>query len=430
MRKISEGTNNSNRVVKNALLSLENLGHVRRVIKEGKILPEWEITKDGRKVANRMKPKEYLVAAPMPNAGLSINGQDEPQLLLDAAIMKEPGELTQKLKEMQGDLLFHVNAIANALQRVMSPLYDSALLATQDLVGDLLQDVKSIRRNLESPLPKLPIARAGAKKSELKASETKFHERCTNLYLIATLLQYYAPVTASLANEIANDAITGSYNTLHDRLVQANNLLYLLVTVTNRYYHVSTVPGAQLPLSRATLDALLGGNLPSFQELLDEIVPEIIAENPADPLNERLKDAILQYFEQSRVNADGQLGPEAIPLSAIYRNLRNLFPDLRFSIESMEEIMDDLAAGQYLPEIIQPGGDLKYLPLRVITPTEIEQQILAYAARNDSFTLGEIAAALSLPIEEVKEVLGSLTDMGILRYTPSYREGERWYLAG
>ena len=123
---------------------------------------------------------------------------------------------------------------------------------------------------------------------------------------------------------------------------------------------------------------------------------------------------------------------ESIPLYELYELILDSKPNLHFTIETLEQVIESLADNGYLSGIkIIQGDEDHYLKLVEFKPIDIsknELELISNALKLQNFTLADMVGATGWSMNQVKEILNHLSDIGILKYSKSYLQGERWFI--
>ena len=135
---------------------------------------------------------------------------------------------------------------------------------------------------------------------------------------------------------------------------------------------------------------------------------------------------------ENRLNNHAKEISESIPLYELYELILDSKPNLSFTIETLEQVIDSLADNGYLPgiKIIQGDEDhyLKLVQFKLIDISKKELELISNALKLQNFTLADMVGATGWSTNQVKKTLNHLSEVGILKYSKSYLQGERWFI--
>ena len=107
-------------------------------------------------------------------------------------------------------------------------------------------------------------------------------------------------------------------------------------------------------------------------------------------------------------------------------------PSLNITIEQLEQVVNELADRGYISgiKIIQGDEDhyLKVVQLKAHDISKDEQEIISNALKFVAFSLADMVDATGWSVEKIKKILTELTELGLLKYSKSLLQGERWYI--
>ena len=168
--------------------------------------------------------------------------------------------------------------------------------------------------------------------------------------------------------------------------------------------------------------------------ILDKIIDIQITE---EETTKGIEELVLKFIAKLN-KSDGQLNNHAkeifenIPLYELYELILDSKPNLHFTIETLEQVINSLADNGYLSGIkIIQGDEDHYLKLVQFKPIDIsksELELISNALTLQNFSLADMVGATGWSTNQVKKTLNHLSDIGILRYSKSYLQGERWFI--
>ena len=123
---------------------------------------------------------------------------------------------------------------------------------------------------------------------------------------------------------------------------------------------------------------------------------------------------------------------DSIPLFELYEIILDSKPNLHFTIEELEQVINLLADDGYLPgiKIIQADEEhyLKIVEFKAVDISKNEIELISKAIKMQSFTSADMVGATGWSIDQVVKILNHLSDIGVLRFSKSYLHGERWFI--
>ncbi len=422
IKKISDSTNISMRVVKNILLQLEKFNQVERVTEKNNILPKWKITKFGKKVIKQAKGIEET----------AIILDNKIELLKDVEIPDNNPELKEGIKSSHETIVSKLNELQNELNKQLGPILNINDPRFEDLLSFIIKRLKYLRQKFTN-LPSDPIAsflmrKKGEKEKKISKEEQNsllaeiFFFNHLIINILTTIFRNKEKLSQFIEDRMFSNAFSSTYEIISELRILSSLFNYRESIKVN--LHV---------FSKENLKKLSNNEIDS--DLLDQIIEISISE---EDKQDELKDIILRFHNQL-IKGEKQFNNHVIeikdnlPLYALYQLIYDEFPRFDFTIEQLEEAINQLADDGYVPgvKIIQEDEDhyLKVVQLKEHDMDIEEQSILSHAIKFESFTLADMIEASGLSKKKVYNILQNLTDLGILRYSKSFLHGERWYVS-
>ncbi len=421
IRNISERTGLSMRVVKNVLFQLEKFNQVERFVEKNKILPKWRITKFGKKVLKEAKGIEKQT--------IFQSWKDE--LIYNITIP----ENFEKLKEEGKAKLELINKQLNSIQIELSKLLGTVLNldnpAFEDLLSFIIRRVKFLRQKV-SHLPvdllaKYTVKKKGEKEKKFSKEEEKL--LFTEIYffnsLILNELNRISEFYNKLSQYLDNESISNGFSV-------AKDLRDEIRILANLFNHRENISVNAHVLSIENLKKISKNKI--NVNVLDEIIDIPITKE--EQRNE-IKKIILK-FQDRLSKGEKQLNnlsteiADNIPLFAFYQLILDENQFLNVTIEQLEQVLNELADGGYISGITVIQGDedhyLKFVQLKAHNISKDEREIIVKALKYQAFSLADMVDAIGWSAEEVKKKLTELTELGLLKYSKSLLQGERWYI--
>jgi len=421
IRNISESTALSMRVTKNILLQLEKFNQIERVVEKNNILPKWKITKFGKKVIKEATGEEKSVEFLSREDELifNITIPENTEKIKSGSIEKLQANISQ-LNDLQINLSKTLGQILN----INDPIFE-------DLLSLILKKLKFLKQKITNlPLDPLVIYKI-KKKDEKQRKVSKEEEKFlyTEIFffnsLILNQIKRIIDFKIKLAHFIENEAFPNAFSiakNLREEIRTLSSLIEQRVSL-NIDFHI---------LSKEELKLLERNRFNS--DILDKIIDiQITKEDTTKGIEELVLKFIAKLNKSDRqLNNHIKEISESIPLYGLYELILDSKPNLHFTIETLEQVIDSLADNGYLPGIkIIQGDEDHYLKLVQFKPIDIskkELELISNALKLQNFTLADMVGATGWSINQIKKTLNHLSDIGILRYSKSYLQGERWFI--
>lgn len=419
IRSISEHTNLSMRVVKNVLLQLEKFNQVERVLERNNVLPKWRITKFGRRV---------LKEAKIVGKDLTIGNRME-DLLKNINIQPNINKLKAGIRNKQDMIVQELNSIQLDLSKALGTILSENDPYFEDLLSRLIRKIKTLKQRMAN-LPKDPSLKPKLKKIGEKAKKiTKKEEKDLLMEvlffnsLIYNQSKRISEYSLNLLHLLENQSISISFSIVKI-LREELRLLYNLV---NKREKIST--DSHL-LSEEELKRISKNQID--QNMLDSILFPPISKEIKEKIIVDLILGLISKLESEQIKYGEYYLTKNIPLIALHQLLLSENPELHFTVEELENVINKLANKGYLPGIkVIKQEDLppyKIVELISTTISEEEIRVIEHAIRLRKFSLADIIDYSGLSTDEVKKILRKLTKLGIIEYSNSNIHGERWYV--
>ena len=421
IRNISEQTRLSMRVVKNILLQLEKFNQVERVTVKNNILPKWRITKFGKKVIKEAKGIEKNVKF--------LSREDE--LLYRISVYESIDDLKEESRQKQESIISELGTLQIELSKILGPILNINNPIFEDLMSFFIKRVKFLNQRV-SNLLKDPIASYSLKKigeKQKKVSKEKEKLLFTEIYffnsVILNEIKRISDFMINLSHFIENEAISNAYSVAIDLREEIRLLTSFIYQRESLNVNSHKLPAEDLKqLSKNKFSV----------EILDNII-EIPMDDP-----QRMKgieDAVLEFLAslnkgEKLLKDHSHEISENIPLYALYQLILDEKPNLNFTIDKLERVLNSLADNGYIPgiKIIQEDEDhyLKVVQLRAHDISEDESNLIVFALKLQKFTIADMIGASGWTMAKITKILNTLTELGIIKYSKSFLHGEQWYI--
>ena len=421
IRNISEGTGLSMRVVKNVLLQLERFNQVERIVEINNILPKWRITKFGARVVKEAKNIEEKIEFPSRN--------DE--LIYGFVIPKDLEKLKNENKVKQEHLTKELNTIQLDLSKFLGPVLNLNNPNFEDLLSFLIKRIKYLKQKVSSfpadPIASYLLKRKGEKQKSLSKQEEKF--LMVELFffnsIILNQLKRISEFDSRLTSFIESNAISNAYSLTTD----LRDEIRILTDLINQRESISADFRV---LSSEHLKELLKNNVKP--DILENILEKPIKE---DIINQNLENIVIKFHDmlnkgEKHLNDHFVEISKSIPLFSLYNLIRDEFPNLIFTVDQLEQTINNLANNGYIPgiKIIQEDEDhyLKLVQLEAHDVSKDDQFVINLAMRLQKFTLADVLKETNWPSEKALGILNVLAEEGVLKYKKSFLHGDEWYI--
>lgn len=421
IRNISEQTRLSMRVVKNILLQLEKFNQVERVTVKNNILPKWRITKFGKKVIKEAKGIEKNIKF--------LSREDE--LLYGISVIENIEDLRGKGRQKQESIISELGTLQVELSKILGPILNINNPIFEDLVSFFIKRVKFLNQRV-SNLIKDPIASYSLKKigeKQKKVSKEKEKLLFTEIYffnsVILNEIKRISDFMINLSHFIENEAISNAYSVaidLREEIRLLTSFIYQRESLNVNSHKLPTEDLKQLSKNKFSV------------EILDNII-EIPMDDPKRMKG--IEDAVLEFLAslnkgEKLLKDHSHEISENIPLYALYQLILDEKPNLNFTIDKLERVINSLADNGYIPgiKIIQEDEDhyLKVVQLRAHDISEDESNLISFALKLHKFTLADMIEASGWTMAKITKILNTLTELGIIKYSKSFLHGEQWYI--
>ena len=421
IRNISEQSGLSMRVVKNILLQLEKFNQVERVIAKNNILPKWRITKFGKKVIKEAKGIEKNIKF--------LSKEDE--LIHRISILENIDNLKEVSKQKQESIISELKTLQVDLSKIFGPILNINNTIFEDLVSLFIKRVKFLRQRI-SNLSFDPIASYSLKKigeKQKKVSKEKEKLLLTEIYffnsVILNEIKRISDFMINLSHFIENEAISNAYSVaidLREEIRLLTSFIYQRESLNVNSHKLPTEDLKQLSKNKFSL------------EILDNII-EIPMDDPRRMKG--IEDAVLEFLAslnkgEKLLKDHSHEISENIPLYALYQLILDEKPNLNFTIDKLERVINSLADNGYIPgiKIIQEDEDhyLKVVQLRAHDISEDESNLISFALKLQKFTLADMIEASGWTMAKITKILITLSELGIIKYSKSFLHGEQWYV--
>ncbi|MEE9377279.1 MAG: hypothetical protein V3V33_04500 [Candidatus Lokiarchaeia archaeon] len=421
IRAISRETGLSMRVTKNILLQLEKFNQIERVLEKYDVLPKWRITKFGKKVIKEARGEKKLANFP----------SREEELLYEIKIPENIDKTKMVNKKKQGAIISKLNTLQIELSKTLGPILNINDPIFEDLISFIIKKLKFLRQQILN-LPTDPIAGYKLKKRDEKERKISKEEEKLLIVeifffnsLISNEIKRIIDFNGEITQFIENEAFSNAFSITKDLREEIRVLTSLIDQrgTINLDYHI--VPKEDLKLlAKNRINPNILENIIEIQiseeakiKSIEELVLKFIA---------KLDKGDKQLINHTREISD------SIPLFELYELILDSKPNLHFTIDKLEQVINSLADNGYLAgiKIIQTDEDhyLKLVQFKSVDISKNELELILAALKMHSFTVADMVGATGWSIDQVVKNLNHLSDVGILRYSKSYLHGERWFI--
>lgn len=421
IRNISENTGLSMRVTKNIILQLEKFNQIERVVEKNNILPKWKITKFGKKVIKEATGEEKDIEF--------LSREDE--LISNITIPEDKEKIKSRSNEKLQANISQLNDLQIDISKTLGQILNINDPIFEDLLSLILKKLKFLKQKITDlpldPLAKYKIKRKDGKQRKVSKEEEKllFTEILFFNSLILNQIKRIFDFKIKLSRFIENEAFPNAFSiakNLREEIRTLSSLIGQRISLNLDIHLLSKEELKLLEKNKITTD------------MLDKIID---IQTTKEDTTKGIKELVLKFIAKLN-RSDGQLNnhikeiSESIPLYELYELILDSNPNLHFTIETLEQVINTLADDGYLSGIKTIQGDedhyLKLVQFKLIDISKNELELISNALKLQNFTLADMVGATGWSTNQVKKTLNHLSDIGILRYSKSYLQGERWFI--
>ena len=421
IRNISNNTDLSIRVVKNILLQLEKFNQIERVLEKNNVVPKWKITKFGRRVLKEANGR-------FTQQDIYIKHED---LLSNIIVPSSLEELNEKTKKKNELLISNLGYILAELSKLLGPVLNLGEPQLEDLFSFFIKRIKIIKENL-SNLPPDPTAiynleKMGAKKRKISKKEIK--SLLIEIFFFNSIIENELKRIPEFINELFNLIESKAISKANLTLKELRNEIRLLTNLVNQRLLLSIDSHV---LKDEDLIQIQKNNI--SKDILDDII-KISTSN--DIVGDGIKEIVLKYLSmidkgQKIIKDQNYEISEFIPLYLLHQLILDEKTNIYFSLEQLEENLNELAESGYLPgiKIIKDdqNNEYKVLQLKASDINEDETNLVKIAIKLQKFTIADVISETGWNKEKCLKLLMKLTELGIMKYSKSFLHGESWYV--
>ena len=421
IRNISDNTDLSMRVVKNILLQLEKFNQVERVVEKNNVLPKWRITKFGKRVLKEAKGIEKNVKF--------MSREDE--LIQGIIIPDNQEKIKKELKSKQEVIISELNVIQTDLSKALGTIMNLNNPFFEELVSFFIKRTKYLRQKVSNlpldPISVLQLKKFGEKQRKITKKEEKYllteilFFNSIILNQIKRISEFIVRISQFIENEAISNALSISRD-LREEMRILTNLINKRESINIDYHE----------LTEEDLKSLLKNDINS--DLLDKIINiSVTREQQFELIENAILDLINKLNNgQNKLSDHDHEITQNIPLISLYQLILDEHPDLNFTIEQLEKVINSLADKGYIPgiKLIQEDEDhyIKLVQLKQTDISEEETKLIGEAIKLQKFSLADIIQSTGWTPKKVIPLLERLTELGILRHSKSFLQGEQWYI--
>ena len=421
IREISKKSKLSMRVVKNILLQLEKFNQVERVIEGNNLIPKWRITKFGKRVLKEAKGV---------GQGISFVSRDE-ELLSTIIISENIKEIKLDVMKTHEAVINELNNIQVDLSKILGSILNINHPVFEDLISFTVKRVKYLKQKFKiltiDPTSTSTLKKIGEKQEKITKEVEKLV--CVEIFFLNSVIineiKRIFDITVNLSNYIENLAVTNG-------LSVANDLRDEIRILSSLIYQRETVNVDSRILTNAALKSLLKNKIEL--DILDNLIEFPTSD---DILSKEIEDLVLKLLNklnkgETELKDHNYQITDFIPLYNLYQLILDEKPNLIFTIDKLEQSVNNLTDDGYIPGIktIQDteGNFLKVVQLKAHDVSEDETSLVLIAMKLQKFTLADIVEKTGWSPDKSLELLYKLTNLGILNYSKSFLHGEQWYV--
>ncbi|MBD3214461.1 MAG: hypothetical protein GF311_17750 [Candidatus Lokiarchaeota archaeon] len=422
IRNISKNTDLSMRVTKNILLQLEKFNQVERVVEKNNILPKWKITRFGKKVIKKANGNREIQSNLITK---------EQELLNEIAIPNEIDELKRSIKGKNDSIEEKFKSLQLEMSKILGTVINLDDPIFEDLISFILKRVKYLRHIFvnapEDPIKKLKLKKAGEPKRKITEKEAKitFSEILFLNFIILNDINGYISLSEKISLYLENEANVHALSFTKD----AREELRLLTDLVMKRVKIN--PDLHL-FNDDDLKKIMDNKLET--ELINKIINK---QDSQDIKRDSIKEAILESLNalnnsSSDFNNHIYKIKDTIPLYEFYQFLLDQNPNLIFTIEELETVINRMTDDGLIPGIREVRTDqnryFKLLQLKAHDISEDENKLISVALILQKFTLADIINALDWKKEKCTNILKNLETIGIIKHSKSFLHGDKWYI--
>lgn len=421
IRNISENTSLSMRVTKNILLQLERFNQIERVTERNNILPKWRITKFGKKVIKEARGKEKIFEF----------ASKEDELLVNIKIPEDVDKIRGSNEEKQELIISEINTFQTELSKTLGPIININDPIFEDSLSRMIKKLKFLKKRISNipvdPIIQYKLKRKGEKERKVSKEEEKLLLVEISFFnsLILNQLKRIKGFNEKLVYFIENESYSNAFSISKDMRGEIRTFTSLISqrSSVNLDYHILSKEDLKLVAENKFNSEMISNiiEIPITEEIKTRGIEELIL-NFIAKLNKGDREIINQTTEIT----------DSIPLYELYELILDSKPNLHFTIETLEEVINSLADSGYLPGIKIIQGDenhyLKLVQFKVVDISTYESELILKALKLQSFTLSDMVGVTGLDTNRVLKMLNNLSEIGILKYSKSYLLGERWFI--
>jgi len=420
MRNISDQTGMSMRVVKNVLLQLEKFNQVERILEKNNVLPKWKITKFGRRVvkeANFEESIRYL--------------SREEELLSGYEVQDNPEDIRKKIEETQEIIVSDLNVVQVDLSKILGFVLNLNDPQFENVISFAIKRIKFLSQKISNlqtdPSITFSLKKVGEKQKKLNKSQLKRLLAEISFFdsLILNETRRIADNVQEFAQHIENQEISNA-------LLIASDLRDEIRILSTLFYQRNLLDENKHVLNEDAIESLINNKF--GPEILEGILKTPLSQQN---LLKTLEDCVIKFI--ARINkgdtkfADHNIElTESIPIYMLFQLILDEEPQLQFSMQQLEEVLNSLANNGYIPgvKIIQGEDDdfLKVVQLKAHDISRDESKLISVALKLQNFTLADVIKETGWLSEKTVDLLNNLTNLGILNYSKSFLHGEQWYI--
>ena len=421
IREISKKSKLSMRVVKNILLQLEKFNQVERVIEGNNLIPKWRITKFGKRVLKEAKGL---------GQGINFVSRDE-ELLNDINFSENINDLKVDLKKTHEAVINELNNVQVDLSKILGSVLNINHPIFEDLISFTVKRIKFLKQKFKilnvDPTSAPSLKKVGEKQKKITKEVEK--QVCVEIFffnsLIINEIKRIFDITVNLSKFLENLAVTNGLsiaNDLREEIRILSSLIYQRETLNVDFHILSNEVLKSLSKNKIELD------------ILDKLIEFPTSD---DILSKEIEDLVLKLLNklnkgETELKDHNYELTDFIPLYNLYQLILDEKPNLIFTIDKLEQTVNNLTDDSYIPGIktIQDteGNYLKVVQLKAHDVSEDEISLVLTAMKLQKFTLADIVDKTGWSPDKSLELLYKLTNLGILNYSKSFLHGEQWYV--
>lgn len=421
IRQISVEADLSLRVTKNILMELENLKQVQQIVEMGQVVPKWQLTDLGIKIAKAIE---------QPVTQTAKNSQEF--LLENVVIPKKIEDMNDQIGNSHRSLMQALKNIQLSFSKALGVCYSNDQPGMAETLGIWITKVKDIHRQFgeyrSNPLAYFNLKKKNSSNSlSNKQKRALFAQILFVNEILHNLIMQLGQEGMTIANMIDqySSQQTVNFNIFAPFRPHHEKIFNYLGTLTHFIQKRTTLEENYDIFSEEDRRRLLKNQI--SMDLLNQLLP-IAPDN--DKIQNIIQEELIKFINQYYPKGGSPLA--FIPLISFIAQFKEAIGWFNLTAEEVEEALHTLQQQELIVGVktIQDGGIDTYKIVQFTTEDLMaeELRLLRFALENKSFTKLQIMENFAWDQLKTQNILTILTENGLLRHSKSYLHGEKWYL--